>query len=574
MDEEYDVIVLGTGLTVSAASGARDPTSSLPSRAAAAVGCRPHPSVTARCGAAAPGARLPEKTAPCPKRRDVASTHRRGPVSKKLPPDSSPPPHLPILACRAGKGTPTRPDAPRCPLTPPTRPSLVACLPHRPSIPSHLAPVLECILSGIMSVNGKKVLHMDRNPYYGGESSSITPLEELYKRFQLLEGPPEAMGRGRDWNVDLIPKFLMANGQLVKMLLYTEVTRYLDFKVVEGSFVYKGGKIYKVPSTETEALASNLMGMFEKRRFRKFLVFVANFDENDPKTFEGVDPQSTSMREVYRKFDLGQDVIDFTGHALALYRTDDYLDQPCLETINRIKLYSESLARYGKSPYLYPLYGLGELPQGFARLSAIYGGTYMLNKPVDDIIMENGKVVGVKSEGEVARCKQLICDPSYIPDRVRKAGQVIRIICILSHPIKNTNDANSCQIIIPQNQVNRKSDIYVCMISYAHNVAAQGKYIAIASTTVETSEPEKEVEPALELLEPIDQKFVAISDLYEPIDDGSESQVFCSRSYDATTHFETTCNDIKDIYKRMAGSAFDFENMKRKQNDVFGEADQ
>jgi len=58
---------------------------------------------------------------------------------------------------------------------------------------------------------------------------------------------------------------------------------------------------------------------------------------------------------------------------------------------------------------------------------------------------------------KVARCKQLICDPSYIPDRVHKAGQVIRVICVLSHPIKNTNDANSCQIIIPQNQVNRNS---------------------------------------------------------------------------------------------------------------------
>ena len=44
------------------------------------------------------------------------------------------------------------------------------------------------------------------------------------------------------------------------------------------------------------------------------------------------------------------------------------------------------------------------------------------------------------------------------------------------------------------------------MISYAHNVAAQGKYIAIVSTTVETSEPEREIEPVLELLEPIDQK--------------------------------------------------------------------
>lgn len=67
----------------------------------------------------------------------------------------------------------------------------------------------------------------------------------------------------------------------------------------------------------------DLMGMFEKRRFRKFLVFVANFDENDPKTFEGVDPKTTTMRDVYKKFDLGQDVIDFTGHALALYRTDE-----------------------------------------------------------------------------------------------------------------------------------------------------------------------------------------------------------------------------------------------------------
>ncbi|XP_059581709.1 rab GDP dissociation inhibitor beta [Alligator mississippiensis] len=432
----------------------------------------------------------------------------------------------------------------------------------------------ECILSGIMSVNGKKVLHMDRNSYYGGESASITPLEDLYKRFNLPGSPPESMGRGRDWNVDLIPKFLMANGQLVKMLLYTEVTRYLDFKVIEGSFVYKGGKIYKVPSTEAEALASSLMGLFEKRRFRKFLVYVANFDENDARTFEGVDPKKTTMRDVYKKFDLGQDVIDFTGHALALYRTDDYLDQPCHETINRIKLYSESLARYGKSPYLYPLYGLGELPQGFARLSAIYGGTYMLNKPIEEIVIENGKVVGVKSEGEVARCKQLICDPSYVSDRVTKVGQVIRVICILSHPIKNTNDANSCQIIIPQNQVNRKSDIYVCMISSAHNVAAQGKYIAIVSTTVETADPEREIKPALDLLEPIEQKFVSISDLFAPTDLGTESQIFISRTYDATTHFETTCDDIKDIYKRMMGSDFDFEEMKRKKNDIYGEEEQ
>jgi len=125
--------------------------------------------------------------------------------------------------------------------------------------------------------------------------------------------------------------------------------------------------------------------------------------------------------------------------------------------INRVKLYSESLVRYGKSPYLYPLYGLGELPQGFARLSAIYGGTYMLDKPVDEIVYENGRVVGVRSGTEIARCKQVYCDPSYVLDRVEKVGQVIRCICLLNHPIPNTNNALSCQIIIPQKQVNRKS---------------------------------------------------------------------------------------------------------------------
>ena len=61
----------------------------------------------------------------------------------------------------------------------------------------------------------------------------------------------------RDWNVDLIPKFLMANGQLVKLLVHTGVTRYLEFKSVEGSYVwYKAGKIAKVPVDEREALAS------------------------------------------------------------------------------------------------------------------------------------------------------------------------------------------------------------------------------------------------------------------------------------------------------------------------------
>lgn len=69
------------------------------------------------------------------------------------------------------------------------------------------------------------------------------------------------------------------------------------------------------------------------------------------------------------------------------------------------------------------------------------------------------------------------------------------------------------------------------MISFAHNVAAEGKYIAIASTSVETDDPEQEIKPALDLLMPIDQKFVSIADQYEPTDLGTESQVCPVGSY-------------------------------------------
>lgn len=69
----------------------------------------------------------------------------------------------------------------------------------------------ECILSGLLSVKGKKVLHIDRNDYYGGDCASVN-ITNLYKIFRDGNEPPKEYGHNRDWNIDLIPKFIMANG--------------------------------------------------------------------------------------------------------------------------------------------------------------------------------------------------------------------------------------------------------------------------------------------------------------------------------------------------------------------------
>jgi Rab GDP dissociation inhibitor len=56
---------------------------------------------------------------------------------------------------------------------------------------------------------------------------------------------------------------------------------------IDGSFVVHEGKVHKVPGNNQEALESGLMGLFEKRRCRKFLMYVSEFNPQNPKSFDG-----------------------------------------------------------------------------------------------------------------------------------------------------------------------------------------------------------------------------------------------------------------------------------------------
>lgn len=438
----------------------------------------------------------------------------------------------------------------------------------------------ECILSGVLSVKGKKVLHIDRNDHYGGDAASVN-LETLFKKYgnySAGDEPWKKYGRPNDWNIDLIPKFLMSSGELTNILVSTDVTRYLEFKQVAGSFVQQGAgakaTVAKVPSDATEALKSPLMGMFEKRRMKSFIEWVGTFDVKDASTHKGLDMSTCTMKDVYDKFGLEESTRDFIGHAMALYLDDAHMAAAGVapDAIERIRLYGNSVARYGKSPYIYPLYGLGELPQGFARLSAIYGGTYMLNASVDEMLYEDGVATGIKAtmsgvEPEMkfeTKAKMILGDPSYFPNKVKVTGHVLRAICVLKHPLIGTNDADSAQLIIPQSQVGRKNDIYIACVSSAHNVCPKGYWIAIVSTIAETTTNHHlELQPGLERLGKIEEQFLGPPiPLYEPLDDGTKDKIFISKSYDATSHFETTTDDVKDIYRRCAGEELKVEGLR------------
>ena len=117
------------------------------------------------------------------------------------------------------------------------------------------------------------------------ESASLN-IEALFKKYGQTEGEPwKKYGRVNDWNIDLVPKLLMANGELTNILVSTDVTKYLEFKQIAGSYVQQGSgpkaTVAKVPSDAGEALKSPLMGIFEKRRMKSFIEWVGTFDPKD-----------------------------------------------------------------------------------------------------------------------------------------------------------------------------------------------------------------------------------------------------------------------------------------------------
>jgi Rab GDP dissociation inhibitor len=83
----------------------------------------------------------------------------------------------------------------------------------------------------------------------------------------------------------------MSSGELTNILVSTDVTRYLEFRQVAGSYVQQGSgakaTVAKVPSDAGEALRSSLMGLFEKRRMKSFIEWVGTFNEADSASHKG-----------------------------------------------------------------------------------------------------------------------------------------------------------------------------------------------------------------------------------------------------------------------------------------------
>jgi Rab GDP dissociation inhibitor len=80
------------------------------------------------------------------------------------------------------------------------------------------------------------------------------------------------------------------------------------------------------------------------------------------------------------------------------------------------------------------------------------------------------------------------------------------------------------------------------------------------STTVESNNPEQEIEVAMNMLGKIKEKFITISERYVPTT-LSKDGLFISDSFDATSHFENETDNVLRLYTQITGKELDLENL-------------
>lgn len=62
--------------------------------------------------------------------------------------------------------------------------------------------------------------------------------------------------------------------------------------------------------------------------------------------------------------------------------------------------------------------------------------------------------------------------------------------------------------------------------------------------------------------------FEQVSDVFVPTDDGKKSNLFITKSYDATSHFESATDEILELYTRITGEVLDM-NIEPSEDDDY-----
>lgn len=241
----------------------------------------------------------------------------------------------------------------------------------------------------------------------------------------------------RWFSYDLMPKPLYCRGDMINCLTETNIGRYLEFRAIAKLFTRTGDKIERVPCSREDVFNTKAISMVEKRKLMKFLTFCAEFEKHSD---EYKAHESIPYSEYLRLKGHTPNIIQYIVHTIAM--VDD--STTTIEGLRSTQLFIKSLGRFGNAPFLFPIYGSGELPQSFCRFSAVWGGVYCLKRYVQALVMEENKVLGVVcSSGQKIDCKAVVTSAKNLRATVDfheslKSKRLSRAILITDGPLEST----------------------------------------------------------------------------------------------------------------------------------------
>lgn len=408
----------------------------------------------------------------------------------------------------------------------------------------------ETAISSILSSNPNvKILHLDTNQSYGNEFSTFN-YKQLLSHFEskknliniksqenISEFDKKCLEKNREFNIDLTPKLLLQDSPMKDFLLNNKIQDMVSFTSIKGSYLFTD-KLHSIPTNETQSLKSSAIGFMQKYKVIKFFWNIRRLFDSDT-----IDIKNTMLNE-FKSYGLNEESIDFIGHAIALNLDDKYLNEPAGNTYKRIIRYISSLISYdnSESPYIYPLYGLSELCQSFARKSALNGTVFMLNTKINELSGDNITILDPNGDIHYIKPKVVISDPKYWPGSTIQK-KIIRCIMIL-----RKGSLDSRNVIYLKRHLKRENDVFCVILNNVEYACPSGYEIGILSTIKETEKsPEEEIRGVLKNYD-ILRYFIEIREVYTNFD---QKNVYFTKNVDESALMDNIYDDISDICDKL-----------------------
>ena len=251
----------------------------------------------------------------------------------------------------------------------------------------------ESVLAAALSWQGVEVLHIDRNNYYGDLSLTMT-IEQLKKwchevnqgkipHFQdaqiYIPGGGSRIS-SKDYGIDLTPRLMFAQSDLLALLVQLRVYRYLEFQSLSNFHVFENDNFNKnVSNTSKEDIFTDQsLSLKTKRQLMKLLKFILADSQDESKQSVLAENAATPIAEFLEKnFHLETPQINELIYLIGLCPLSQ---TTAPDALARIRRFLTSFDVYGNFPVMMLKYGGPvEISQGFCRSAAVAGTTYKLN---------------------------------------------------------------------------------------------------------------------------------------------------------------------------------------------------